>query len=561
MEFKIITTVFAGIGGLGMFLYGMHVMSEGLQKKSGDKLRNLLNILTSNKYAGIVVGALITAIIQSSSATTVMVVGFVNSGLMTLVQAVGVIMGANIGTTITAWIVSLNDIGSFLKPENMAPAILGLGVFMVLFSKRQHRKDVGEIFVGFSLIFIGLGAMASATKPLASNKAFIDVFGIIANNPILAIVIGLVVTAIIQSSSASIGILQTLTATGSVTFGAAAFITLGQNIGTCVTALLSSAGTSRIAKRAAVIHLLFNVIGSGIFAIVLIISFKFIWPWIDNSTTNSFEISIFHTIFNISNTLLLLPFAKLLVKISEKIIPLRIDQEEVDVDDASITKNRLDKRLLGTPAVALNLVKDEVYHLAGVVEKNLNRVKKLVIDNNKEQITKILDKEKCINEMTILITQYIVEVSKLKLLTNMQRVYIDDLLYTVSDIERVGDHCENIAELMMDREDDNKIFSDKTLKELNEVIELSIKSFNYAILSRHNNDRFAAIQAIKCEQKIDFLEEEYRRHYLQRLTHENADIEISTLFLNIISNLERVSDHASNIAEYVQKENVNEENA
>lgn len=553
MDLKVITTVFSFVGGLGMFLYGMNVMSEGLQKKAGDKLRGLLNFLTNNRLMGVVFGALITAVIQSSSATTVMVVGFVNSGLMTLAQAVGVIMGANIGTTITAWIVSMNEWGSFMKPEVLAPVILGIGAFMVIFSKVQRRKDVGEILVGFAMIFVGLNFMSTAMVPLSQNEGFISIFAILAQNPILSLLVGLIVTAIIQSSSASVGILQTLATTGNVAFGAATFITLGQNIGTCITAILSSAGANRIAKRAAVIHLMFNIIGSVIFALGLVVLFNFIDPMLANEKINSVQISIFHTIFNITNTIILFPFANLLVKISEKLIPIHKD-EELDIDNVSITKKHLDKRLLNTSAAALNVVKDEINHLAEVVDKNLSRVSKLILDKDIAKASKIIEKEKSINKMTILITEYIVEVSKLSSLTSDQRLYIDDILYTVSDIERVGDHCENIAELMIQNNDNGNTFSDEAILELKEIIELATNSYHSAIKARNNNDKHAAIKAIKYEQKIDFLEESYRRKHLDRLTRNECDVETSTIFLNVISNLERISDHSSNIAGYVQKE-------
>lgn len=553
MDLKVITTVFSFVGGLGMFLYGMNVMSEGLQKKAGDKLRGLLNFLTNNRFMGVVFGALITAVIQSSSATTVMVVGFVNSGLMTLAQAVGVIMGANIGTTITAWIVSMNEWGSFMKPEVLAPVILGIGAFMVIFSKVQRRKDVGEILVGFAMIFVGLNFMSTAMVPLSQNEGFISIFAILAQNPLLSILVGLIVTAIIQSSSASVGILQTLATTGNVAFGAATFITLGQNIGTCITAILSSAGANRVAKRAAIIHLMFNIIGSVIFALGLVVLFNFINPMLASEKINSVQISIFHTIFNITNTIILFPFANLLVKISEKLIPIHKD-EELDIDNVSITKKHLDKRLLNTSAAALNVVKDEINHLAEVVDKNLSRVSKLILDKDIAKASKIIEKEKSINKMTILITEYIVEVSKLSSLTAEQRLYIDDILYTVSDIERVGDHCENIAELMIQNNDNGNTFSDEAILELKEIIELATNSYHSAIKARNNNDKHAAIKAIKYEQKIDFLEESYRRKHLDRLTRNECDVETSTIFLNVISNLERISDHSSNIAGYVQKE-------
>ena len=277
-----IEMLFRFAGGLGMFLYGMNVMADGLQKSAGDRMKHLLEFLTRNRLMGILVGAGVTAIIQSSSATTVMVVGFVNAGLMTLVQAVGVIMGANIGTTITAWLVSMSEWGSMLKPEFFAPLLIGIGAFMMLFAKREKVKDVSEILVGFGVLFVGLSFMSDSITPYRDAPIFSEAFRILGSNPILGILTGLVVTAIIQSSSASVGILQTLAANGVVNWSSAVFITLGQNIGTCVTALLSSLGANRTAKRAAVIHLLFNVVGAVVFGIGMFVIFSFNGSWADS---------------------------------------------------------------------------------------------------------------------------------------------------------------------------------------------------------------------------------------------------------------------------------------
>lgn len=554
MSFETVAMIFSFIGGLGMFLFGMHMMSEGLQKKAGDRLKGLLNILTKNRLIGVIVGALITAIIQSSSATTVMVVGFVNSGLMNLAQAAGVIMGANIGTTITAWIVSLNEVGSILKPEVWAPVILGIGAFLVVFVKNKSKNDTGNILIGLSLIFIGLNFMATAMKPLAQTPEFIGIFKVFANYPILALIVGLVVTAIIQSSSASVGILQTLASTGVVGFGAASYITLGQNIGTCVTALLSSAGANRIAKRAAIIHLLFNIAGSIVFGVALFITFTFVNPAMATMTTNSFQISIFHTVFNIVNTAILFPFAKGLVKMSEIIIPLR-DEEEIDVDDESITKQHLDIRLLESAVTAINVVRDEIKHLGNVVEKNLARVATIIESDDLSKANKIIKKERTINSMTIAITEYLVEISKLSL-TNQQRLYIDDLLYTVSDIERVGDHCENIAEIIIDKADNKIEFSDDAKYELEKIVELAVTSYKYALKARNEDDTEFANMSIKAEQKIDILEEVYKKSHLERMALNNCDAKTGVYFTDIIGNLERISDHSSNISGYVQKEKI-----
>ena len=325
-----IEMLFRFAGGLGMFLYGMNVMADGLQKSAGDRMKHLLEFLTRNRLMGILVGAGVTAIIQSSSATTVMVVGFVNAGLMTLVQAVGVIMGANIGTTITAWLVSMSEWGSMLKPEFFAPLLIGIGAFMMLFAKREKVKDVSEILVGFGVLFVGLSFMSDSITPYRDAPIFSEAFRILGSNPILGILTGLVVTAIIQSSSASVGILQTLAANGVVNWSSAVFITLGQNIGTCVTALLSSLGANRTAKRAAVIHLLFNVVGAVVFGIGMFVIFSFNGNWAD-SQVNSVGISVFHTVFNVLNTILLFPFGNMLVKLSAVLVKEHETQEEEEV--------------------------------------------------------------------------------------------------------------------------------------------------------------------------------------------------------------------------------------
>ena len=319
MSIADIEMLFKFVGGLGMFLYGMHVMADGLQKSAGGRMKQLLGILTNHRILGVLVGALVTAVIQSSSATTVMVVGFVNAGIISLTQAVGVIMGANIGTTITAWLVSMSEWGQMLKPEFFAPLLIGVGAFIVLFVNKEKYRQVGEILVGFGVLFIGLSFMSSSITPYKDAPIFATAFRVLGKNPILGILTGAAVTAIIQSSSASVGILQTLALNGVVSWNSAIYITLGQNIGTCVTALISSAGANRTAKRAAVIHLLFNVIGAVVFGILMFAIFT-MNPVFAGGQVTSVGISIFHTVFNISNTLLLFPFAKQLVTFSGRII-------------------------------------------------------------------------------------------------------------------------------------------------------------------------------------------------------------------------------------------------
>lgn len=547
---ELVVQIFMFIGGLGMFLYGMNVMSIGLQRKAGDKLKGLLNFLTNNRFMGVVVGALITAVIQSSSATTVMIVGFVNSSLMTLTQAVGVIMGANIGTTITSWIVSLNQWGSMIKPETIAPVIMGIGAFLVIFIKSQRKKDVGEILIGFSLLFIGLSFMSQSMKPLASSPEFLEIFKVLGDNPILGILAGLVVTAVIQSSSASVGILQTLTLTGAIGLEAAIYITLGQNIGTCVTAILSSAGASRVAKRAAIIHLLFNLVGAVTFGVGIYVLSSFN-PTFATQKIDSVGISIFHTIFNVGNTLLLFPFAKLLVKISERIIPIT-KAEASEIDDVSMCETHLEARFLETPVSAMNVLNSEVVHLSRVVEKNLKRSIEAIQENSTEKANKIFKQEKVINKMTSLITHYIVDISKLNL-SDEQRIYVDNAFYAVSDMERVGDHCENIAEIVLNKIEYGGEFSEVANSEIGDVSSLALSSYSYALKAKENDDEDASRKAIKCEQKIDIFEEVYRKNHIERMAKGLCEPQIGVYFLDLISNLERISDHSSNLAGFSRK--------
>ena len=371
--------IFQFIGGLGMFLYGMGAMADGLQKFAGNRLQKLLGILTTNRVLGVLVGAGVTAIIQSSSATTVMVVGFVNAGIINLLQATGIIMGANIGTTVTSWIVSMSEWGEVLKPEFFAPVLFGAGAFITLFAKSHKKKEGAEILIGFALLFIGLSFMSGAIKPYRDAPIFSEAFRVLGQNPILGILTGLVVTAVIQSSSASVGILQTLAINGMVNWQSAIFITLGQNIGTCVTALLSCIGTSRTAKRAAVIHLLFNVFGTVIFGFAMF--FIFIAnPAFASSTADSVGISVFHTIFNITNTVLLFPFAGLLVKASD-ILVRKGTEKPVSTVEADMVRH-LDDRILETPSFAIENAGHEIINMAKISLANVKIATAALLEEN-----------------------------------------------------------------------------------------------------------------------------------------------------------------------------------
>lgn len=547
-----IGNLFTFIGGLGMFLYGMNVMADGLQKSAGNKMKQLLGYLTNNRLLGVLMGLLVTAIIQSSSATTVMVVGFVNAGMLTLTQATGVIMGANIGTTVTAWLVSASEWGAFLKPEFIAPLILGIGSFILLFAKKKRVKQIAEIAIGFGILFVGLSAMSTSVSVYRDNPIFAKAFSILGANPILGIVTGAVVTAIIQSSSASVGILQTLAMNGIVNWRSAIFITLGQNIGTCITAILSSAGANKTAKRAAAIHLLFNVLGAIIFGVIMTIFF-FLKPDLAVSNISSTEISIFHTVFNVTNTIILFPFVGTLVKMSHFLV--RGEDEEEEKEEDKVVLKHLDDRILEAPTFAVESAIKEVVHMGEIVLENVKLAVKEVYLEKPEQnsIDIILKKEKIINNMEKIITEYLVKISQLSL-TEQQNTIITNLFYTVSDIERIGDHAENLAEFAQKRLEHGIVFSNNAMSELKQISEKVETSMENAILARTTEDMKYVRKVIQLEDEVDDLEEELREKHIARLSKGECTSETGVIFLDILSNLERISDHTVNIVEYIREE-------
>lgn len=537
-----------------MFLYGMNVMADGLQKTAGNKMRQLLGYLTNNRFLGVLVGALVTAIIQSSSATTVMVVGFVNAGIMNLTQAAGVIMGANVGTTITAWLVSANEWAGALKPEFFAPLILAIGAFIVTFSNKQKLNQKAEIAVGFGVLFIGLSFMSSSIGVYQSSPIFAKAFEVLGGNPILGILVGAVVTAIIQSSSASVGILQTLAMKGIVNWRSAVFITLGQNIGTCITALLSSAGANKTAKRAAVIHLSFNIIGAAIYGIIMTIFFG-VFDHLAMQHISSTEISIFHSIFNVSVTVLLFPFANVLVKLSGLIIHEEPEDEE-DEEVEEMVLRHLDPRILETPSFAVENAVKEVVRMGDIVLKNMKRVTKEAMNPqpSEKQLDKVFRDEKVINHLETMITGYLVKISNLAL-TEKQSKIVTDLFYTISDIERAGDHVENIAEFMQIKHDDKIAFSDLAKDELHKMTAQVIKTFDYAIRAIEKDDVEIAKQAIQGEEEVDRMEKKYRKQHIERLERESCIPEAGVIYIDMMTSLERISDYADNIANYIIDEN------
>ena len=548
-----VKAIFQFIGGLGMFLYGMHIMADGLQKTAGGKMKKLLGFLTNNRLMAVLVGALITAIIQSSGATTVMVVGFVNAGILTLSQAVGVIMGANIGTTITAWIVSMSQLGDafeVLKPAFYAPLLIGMGALMLLFCKKQRKILIGEILIGISLLFIGLEFMSSSIAPFTDSPIFSEAFRVLGNNPILGILVGALVTMLLQSSSASVGILQTLAMNGVVTTNAAIFITLGQNIGSCFTALLSSAGAGKNAKRAATIHLSFNVIGAGLFGILTFIVFQ-IQKDLAVSMINSVQISIFHTIFNITNTLVLFPFANQLVKLSGFII--KDEQKDDIVADEVLAKKHLDVRLLETPSAGVEAVKEEVVRMGRLTLQNVIDAMDSVMTRDEKLAEKVFHTEETINNLEKLLTEYLVKINNLSL-TEEQKLTVNNLFYSISDIERVGDHAENIAERANYLMEHEIVFSDTAISDLEEIGGRVVEAFAYSVEARKTNSVEDVRKVSQYEDMVDTLEEELREKHIARLSNNECKPSAGIEFLDIVSNLERISDHAYNIAGYVKDE-------
>ena len=541
--------LFRFIGGLGMFLYGMNVMADGLQKSAGDKMKHLLEFLTRNRLMGILVGAGVTAIIQSSSATTVMVVGFVNAGLMNLTQAVGVIMGANIGTTVTAWLVSMSEWGAFLKPEFFAPLLIGIGAFMLLFSKKEKIVDVSEILVGFGVLFIGLNFMSGAITPYRDAPIFSEAFRVLGRNPILGMLAGLAVTALIQSSSASVGILQTLAANGLVNWSSAIFITLGQNIGTCVTALLSSLGAHKTAKRAAVIHFLFNTIGAIVFGLLMFVVCTINKAWA-SSEINSVGISMFHTFFNVTNTLLLYPFGNLLVKLSGIIV--KDDGEEEQAEEA-FELPHIESRFLETPSFAVEGALKETVRMGELAIAHVELVFDAIRTGSQKRVDKAVRLEQNMNEYEKKMTEYLTEISKGSL-TDHQRLIINNLFYTVSDMERISDHCDNLAELTQNMIHDGLHFSMEAMHDFEEIAELTVDAVKAAVLARETEKMAYVQQVIQIEDEIDDLEEDLRTQHINRLARNQCSAARGAIFLDMLSNIERISDHANNIVEYVADE-------
>ncbi|WP_105615135.1 Na/Pi cotransporter family protein [Vallitalea okinawensis] len=544
-----LTLIFLFFGGLGLFIYGMDRMADGLQKAAGNRMKSILGALTNNRLLGVATGALVTAIVQSSSATTVMIVGFVNAGIMNLMQAMGVIMGANIGTTITSWIVSSAEWLKFLKPSTLAPLAIGVGVFMMVFSKKKNTKQVGEIIAGFGILFLGLDLMKDAVNPFSDSPVFQDLFITLGRNPILGILAGAAVTAIIQSSSASVGILQTIAVMGLVPWNAAVYIILGQNIGTTVTAMISSVGANKTAKRAAYMHLLFNVVGSVFFAIVMVIFFR-LNPTFGSGEVTMTGISIFHTIFNVTVTVLLFPFATLIVKLSGLFVK---EEQKVEEDEEAIVLRHLDKRILETPGLALANAVKEIVRMGELAYKNLDACYSTLRNRDDDALQEIFETEKTINALERVITNYLVKINNSEL-NSHQVKSVTGLFHVINDIERIGDHAENLAELVREYHKSDLKFSDAAFDELDRMFDITKESLNASIEARREYDGKLVRKVKQNEEIIDDMEMELRQKHIYRLSQNICDSTSGVIFLDIISNLERVSDHSLNIVEGVEEE-------
>lgn len=537
------------IGGLALFLYGMHLLGEGLEKMSGGRLERILEKLTSNPIKGVLLGAAVTAVIQSSSATTVMVVGFVNSGIMKLSQAVSIIMGANIGTTVTSWILSLTSIEGdsifmqMLKPINFTTILALLGVVFIMFLKDEKKKNVGMILVGFAILMVGMDNMSDAVKPLRDVPEFTNIL-LMFSNPILGMLAGAVLTAIIQSSSASVGILQALCVTGQVPFATALPIIMGQNIGTCVTALISSIGAQTNAKRAALVHLYFNVIGTiafmlGFYGINAIVDFAFL-----EMPADATGIATIHTVFNIVATLLLLPFSKLLEKLACLTVKEVKDPKKEKFEQELLL---LDERFLETPAYAVEQCKVVANHMAEISKEALECSLDLLRGYNEKEAKRVYELESEVDQFEDHLGQYLVRLSS-KDLSVKDSATLSMLLHSIGDMERISDHAVNITEAAEEMHQKNMAFSADAEKEIGtfanavrEILRLSLGSFM-------KEDMEEAVMVEPLEEVVDDLKDELKMRHVNRLREGKCTIELGFVLSDLTNNFERVADHCSNIA-------------
>lgn len=540
-----IYSIFSLFGGLALFLYGMNMMGDGLEKISGGKLEQILEKMTDKTYKGVLLGCAVTAVIQSSSAVTVMVVGFVNSGIMELSRAIGVIMGANIGTTATAWILSLTGIDgdslivNLLKPSSFAPVLAVIGVFLLLFSKSDKRKNIGGIIAGFGILMMGMEFMSDSMSGLADNQQFTSIL-LKFSNPVLGILAGMILTAIIQSSSASVGILQALSLTGAVSFGTAFPIVLGQNIGTCVTALIASVGTNKNAKRAAMAHLYFNIIGV-VLAVALFYGGNaiFQFDFLQNTVTPS-QIAIIHSVFNIFSTLVMLPFTKQL----EKLAYMTIKDGKKGKEDAPVL---LDERFLLTPSYAVEKSREVTVQMADLVEKTAMTAFSLLKNYKSEKASKISENEKKTDKYEEMLETYLVKVSALQLSDeDSKNVFI--LHHAIEDLEKISDYCEDILKIKKNINKKNIIFSEKAKYDLSVMLAAVTKIINLTVEAFKMNDITKAREIEPLEEVIDKLKKELKNRHLKRIEDGSCSVDQGFVFLDVINALERIADHCASLA-------------
>lgn len=537
------------IGGLALFLYGMNVMGTGLERLAGGKLEKIFEKLTSNPLKAVLLGLSVTAVIQSSSATTVMLVGFVNAGLMKLRQAIGVIMGANIGTTVTAWILSLSGVEGesfwiqMLKPSSFSPILAIIGVFLVMLSKSDKKVNIGTIMMGFAVLMFGMEMMSGAVEPLKDVPEFANLLTMF-QNPVLRVLVGAVFTAIIQSSSASVGILQALSATGAIKFGAALPIILGQNIGTCITAIISSIGTSKNAKRVAVVHLYFNIIGTVLFLAVFytlnaIFHFSFI-----NDTVGAANIAVVHTIFNFTTTCLLLPFINQLEKLAYLTIRDKPGDKGVQAEDQF---KLLDDRFLQTPPIAIEQCRTVASNMADIAKNSIGLSLELLAEYNDDKAEQVNGMEALVDKYEDKLGTYLVRLSSGDM-SHKDSQAVATLLHTIGDFERISDHAKNIVAVAKEKHDKNIEFSAQAVRELKvicsavtEILDLAVKAFT-------QQDLYSAFLVEPLKEVVDQLKTKLKSRHINRLQKGLCTIELGFIFTDLLTNLERVSDHCSNIA-------------
>lgn len=533
-----IANILSMAGGLGLFLFGIRTMGDGLENAAGAKLKRMLEVLTGNRFLAVLVGFVVTAIIQSSTATTVMVVGFVNAGMMSLAQAVGVIMGANIGTTVTSLLIALNF-------SSVAAASVLVGVILMLASKKTVVKNLGAIFTGFGLLFLGIDMMSDSMAPLRDSAGFMNFIVTVSESPLrplFGIILGIVMTAVLQSSSASVGVLQTLAMQGLVPLKFSVFVLFGQNIGTCLTALFSTVGAKKNSKRAAVIHLLFNLIGTGIFILIALLT-PYV-EWIEKLSPDPMaQIAISHIVFNIVSTVVMFPFAKALVKLSCLLVPGKDDSE------SEMHCKFIDDRLLNTPPFAVMQVSKEVARMAKLARDNFETSAHALINRSDKDLDKVMENEEIINYLNHHITSYLVKLNALDI-TDSDSDYIARVFHAINDIERVGDHAINLAEAAQHNIGEGLKFSDPAREELNQLcgsvvtlLERSMAAFDNQSLSDNEAKELSDL-----EEHIDDLTLECQDSHIFRLNRKECNTEAGMLYLNTITDFERVGDHAINIA-------------